>query len=182
MHILRTLAFATLLAISVPTLAADNARIQQLKDADQSDRRGSISLSDWPEIQKRDAERRDALIALLRAGEVRTATDYYNAAMIMQHGETPEDIRMAHAFSAISASIDPSNRSAKWLVAASWDRLLMRLKRPQWYGTQYVSDATGKWALHEVDETAVTDEDRRAMAAPTLAEAKARADAMNGAR
>src|SRR5690606_28010684 len=117
-----------------------NSRLQQLKNDDQADRQGTISQAEWPEISKRDAERRATLMTLLRVGEVRTATDYYNAALIMQHGDTIEDIRMAYALATVSASINPTDRSAKWLTAASWDRILMRMKRPQWYGTQYVTD------------------------------------------
>ena len=182
MQILRTLVLTVLLSMSMATLAADNSRLQQLKNEDQADRQGAITQAQWPEVSKRDAERRATLMTLLRVGEVRTATDYYNAALIMQHGDTIDDIRMAHALATISATINPSDRSAKWLTAASWDRILMRMKRPQWYGTQFVTGDDGKWMLYEVDESAVTDEDRQALSVPTLAEAQKRTEAMNGAR
>jgi hypothetical protein len=87
---------------------------------------------------------------------------------------------MAHALATIAASLDPLDRSARWLKAASWDRLLLRQKKPQWYGTQYVRDASGKWALGPIDESAVTDADRVELHVPTLAESKMRVKAMNG--
>jgi hypothetical protein len=100
----------------------------------------------------------------------------------MQHGDTVEEIRMAHALATIAASLDPLDRSARWLKAASWDRLLLRQKKPQWYGTQYVREANGKWALNQIDESAVTDADRIQLATPTLAEAKKRVEVMNRAK
>ena len=118
----------------------------------------------------------------LAGGRVHTSSDFFNAALVMQHGQGLEDIRMAHALATIAASLDPSNRSAKWLKAASWDRMMSTQKKPQWYGTQYVRDADGKWALYLMDETAVTDEDRAALGAPSLAEAKKRVEIMNGAK
>jgi hypothetical protein len=97
----------------------------------------------------------------------------------MQHGDTLEEIRMAHALATIAASIDPLDRSARWLKAASWDRLLLRQKKPQWYGTQYVRQGNGKWALGQMDESAVTDADRIELAVPTLAEIKKQVEVMN---
>jgi len=56
----------------------------------------------------------------------------------------------------------------------AWDRLLLQKGKPQWYGTQYgPSKETGKVQLLPVDETAVTDEERRSLGLPTLAEARA---------
>lgn len=182
MHILRTFILAVALSAPLPAMAADNSRLQQLMTADQADRRGARTPEEWQEISKRDAERRAELMTILRVGEVRTANDYYNAALIMQHGDTLDHIRMAYSLATISANLNPSDRSAKWLTAASWDRLLMRMKRPQWYGTQYVNDASGKWVLYEIDESAVTDADRQSLSVPTLAEARERVEAMNGAQ
>jgi hypothetical protein len=60
--------------------------------------------------------------------------------------------------------------------------MLLRKKKPQWYGTQYVQDSTGKSVLYTVDETAVTDAERIEMAVPTLAEAKKRAGSFDSAK
>jgi len=82
----------------------------------------------------------------------------------------------------LDQSPDPLDRSARWLKAASRDRLLLRQKMPQWYGTQYVRDTSGKWALGQIDETAVTDDERVQLAVPTLAEARKRVEVMNRAK
>ncbi len=182
MHILRTLLLAVVLTCSMPAVAADNSRLVELMTADQADRQGSPTPAEWREISKRDAGRRTELMVIIRSGEMKTSTDYFNAALIMQHGDTIEEIRMAYSLATISANLDPSNRNAKWLTAASWDRILTRMKRPQWYGTQYFTGANGEMTLYEVDESAVTDADRQALFVPTLAEARKRAEVMNGAK
>ena len=166
---------ATVLALPIVCHGADNERLRVTVQADQADRQSSASSAQWKEISKRDAARRSQVHAELVAGRVRSAVDFYNAALVMQHGDTLEDIRLAHSFASIAAALDPLDRSARWLKAASWDRMLMSQKKPQWYGTQYVTDPNGKVVLYTIDENAVTDADRIELAAPTLAEAKKRA-------
>jgi hypothetical protein len=179
---LRDVALIVLLLAPLSCLSANNDQLREIMYADQADRQVAPSPDAWKDIAKRDAARRVKVQAELAAGRVHTSADFYNAALVMQHGDTLEEIRMAHALATIAASIDPLDRSARWLKAASWDRLLLRQKKPQWYGTQYIRDASGKWALYEMDESAVTDTDRIELAAPTLAEAKKRVEVMNGAK
>jgi hypothetical protein len=64
--------------------------------------------------------------------------------MIYQHGEGPEDIRLAQAFATIASKLEPEHPAPKWLIAASWDRYLMWKKLPQWYGTQYQVSQRGR--------------------------------------
>jgi hypothetical protein len=173
------IALVTLPAISI---GADNEQLRAIVQADQAEREKEWKPEDWQGIVQRDAERRAKVQIELAAGRVQTSSDFFNAGLVMQHGQSLEDIRMAHALATIAASLDPSNRTAKWLKAASWDRMMSTQKKPQWYGTQYVRDADGKWALYVVDETAVTDEDRAALGAPSLAEAKKRVESMNSGK
>jgi hypothetical protein len=179
---LRTFILATLLALPVASLGADNERLRAIVQADQADRQGSATTAQWKEISKRDAARRSQLHAELVAGRIRSAADFYHAGLVMQHGDTLEDIRLAHSFATIASVLDPLDRSARWLKAASWDRMLMRQKKPQWYGTQYVTDSKGKVVLYTIDENAVTDADRIELAAPTLAEARKKAASFGSAR
>jgi len=54
--------------------------------------------------------------------------------------------------------------------------LLRRSGKPQWYGTQFeLSQTTGKIELAPIDETAVTDDERRACGVPTVEESRANA-------
>src|SRR6478609_7472786 len=179
---LRDLVLTVFLVAPLSCLGANNDQLRVIMYADQADRQSQPNLDQWKDIAKRDAARRSKVQAELAAGRVHTSADFFNAALVMQHADTFEEIRMAHALATIAASLDPLDRSARSLKAKSWDRLLLRQKKPQWYGTQYVSDASGKWALSQIDETAVTDADRVELAVPTLAEAKKRVEVMNRAK
>lgn len=178
-HVHRVILIAILL-LSLPmfSLASDNSELRSIKDADQADRAAGRSIN-WAEVSKRDAQRRVRVLELLKSGGLSTAWDYFNAALVLQHGQTIEDIRLAHSLATVAATVDPTHPSAKWLMAASWDRLMDRFKQPQWYGTQFTEDASGRTVLVPVNPDAVTDADRLALGVPPLAEAQARADARN---
>lgn len=108
---------------------------------------------------------------------LQTGTDFFNAALILQHGDLPEDFLLAHELCVVA--IMKGKSQAKWLAAASEDRFLMNIGRPQRFGTQYRSDPiNAPMKLYPVDPT-VTDELRRALNVPTLAEAKAREAELN---
>ena len=113
------------------------------------------------EIRRHDAERREQVLGLLRDGALRTSQDYHDAALVLQHGETVADARMAFAMATISTTLAPTSKPAAWLEAAAWDRLMMRHHRPQWYGTQYVPSNDGKyWMLYDFDPAPISDEER----------------------
>jgi hypothetical protein len=156
------------------------AELQHILDADQADRQSGAQI-DWAVVGQRDRVRLDAVKELLATGKLKTATDFYNAALVCQHGSSVDDIRIAHALATISRTIDPKDINAAWLFAASWDRIMMQLEKPQWYGTQFTkSDTPGsKWELYKLDETAVTDDDRRKLGVPSLQEARERTNKMN---
>jgi hypothetical protein len=72
------------------------------------------------------------------------------------------------------AKVKPRD-DARWLVAASEDRFLMKIGRMQRFGTQYEpADEPGKYRLAPT-EPQVTDELRAVLGTPSLAEAKATA-------
>jgi hypothetical protein len=75
--------------------AADNPALATLFQQDQADREGASI--DWQAVTTRDAARRAQAKALLDQGAVRSAADYYHAAMVFQHGETLDDYRLANA-------------------------------------------------------------------------------------
>lgn len=74
---------------------------------------------------------------------------------------------LAHELCVVA--ISKGKLDAKWLAAASEDRFLMNIGRPQRFGTQYRADpVTAPYKLYTVD-AGVTDELRRAASAPPLA-------------
>ena len=154
-----------------------NAELERLYNEDQADRAQEDKI-DWKVVDKRDEERRKRVLEIVGQGGAKEAADYVHAAMVFQHGHVPEDYEKAHEWCLKAVEIDPDYPGARWLAAASKDRYLMNLGKPQLYGTQYRKDRDGPWYLWQVDPS-ITDEERAKWDVPPLARAKARAELMN---
>ena len=105
---------------------------------------------------------------------MKSGGDYYYAAMILQHSHEADDYLLAHELCIVA--IGKGEARAKWLAAATEDRFLMDIGRPQRFGTQYrpePPESDGPIRLYKVD-AGVTDGLRREFKAPTLAEARAK--------
>jgi hypothetical protein len=178
----RNLLAATLaLALFASTAHAapdSNQELAAITAQDQADRQPGPNKIDWSVVNQRDEHRRIRVLQILKEGNVRTDTDYYNAALVFQHGATADDIRLAHSLSQTAQQINPQNKAAIWLSAASWDRLMMRLNQPQWYATQFVKQE-GRWVLYQVNEAVVGDDERVKVGARTLKAAREHAEALN---
>jgi hypothetical protein len=153
------------------------AELHRLFDEDQTDRQGALEHIDWSKVMERDEQRRRRVTEIMQAGAATTALDYFQAATIMQHGSAAPDFDAAHQWAVHAVELDPSHNAAKWLAAASQDRYLMQLGKPQRYGTQ-LRKVDGRWSLYRVD-TRITDEERARWNVPPLAVAKKRAEEMN---
>ena len=179
----RTL-LAVLLCLALGTATAhatDNRRLAEIFEADQQAR--SKEPIDWQAVAAQDRAHRTEVLSLLRANALRTSNDYFNAAIVFQHGDTADDYLLALSLAQVAATLDPDNKPALWLTAAATDRLLMSRKVPQWYGTQYhKANADAPIELYPVDESVVTDEERARRNVPSLQEAKARAATMNASK
>jgi hypothetical protein len=157
-----------------------NAELAGLVTQDQADRAVGSNKIDWNVVSQHDAARRTQALRLLDAGSLRSAEDFFNAAVIFQHGDSISDTQLALALATTSARMDPTNRYAQMLMAQAWDRILVKSGKPQWYGTQFHrSPATGKWELYPTDPTAVTEAQRTAMGLPTMADTLAHLAQMN---
>ncbi len=152
----------------------DNEELTRLHGEDQADRApGDAKTINWSKVAPRDKARLARTKELYREGRLQTANDYYHAALILQHGDVPEDFLLAHEFCIVAISKGKNDKETRWLAAASEDRFLMNIGRPQRFGTQYRADPiTAPYRLYKVDES-VTDDLRRQMSTPSLAEAKA---------
>lgn len=84
-----------------------NSLLKQLFDDDQADRKDGTIDAD---TVKRDAARRERVLIELRAGKIRTASDHYHAAMVFQHGESADEIRLAFSLAWMSAQMDSKIR------------------------------------------------------------------------
>lgn len=150
---------------------SDNAALQGIFSADQADRLGDAFRKEPEAVIARDKQRRDATLQMVKEGALHTARDYFSAAMVFQH--SAEDIGLAHSLATIASYLEPENKQYRWLIAASWDRMLMQHVQPQWYGTQYQTDGEGTF-LFPIADGAVTDAERAAMGVPSLDESRAR--------
>jgi hypothetical protein len=152
---------------------ADNPELARMYTEDQSDRKDADKIG-WEKISARDATRLARAKELYQGDALKTGADYYHTAMLLQHSHESSDYLLAHELCILA--IAKGEERAKWLAAATEDRFLMDIGRPQRFGTQYRPEPPGSEGpirLYKVDE-GVTDTLRREFKAPTLAEAKAR--------
>ena len=158
-------------------LSSLNTDLREMYYADQRDREGGFDKIDWSVVNGRDAERRDRVRQLAAAGQLRSADDYYYAAMIFQHGEDEASYDQAFRYAGRAVEMDASFVKARWLAAASKDRYHMSRGEPQLYGTQY-KRIEGKWLLWPVDFH-VSDAERAEWGVEPLETAKKRLEKMN---
>jgi len=136
-------------------------QLQDLFTADQKDRSDGALWEDANfrnEVSKRDKVRKEEVSKYIKNDQLQTAEDYYFSAMIFQHGDSVADFKQAHQLA--KTSMNMGYESAKWLYAASLDRLLLHQGRKQRYGTQYRKENNGKWFLPPVDEI-ISDDERK---------------------
>ncbi len=111
----------------------DNVELQKMYGEDQNSR--FTKNINWSNLSKQDSIRELRVYELMKFGKIVTGKDYYNAAMICQHGR--DTIASTNAVKFIRKAIEPDSSVNRWLLAAAIDRDLMRKDKPQIYGTQY---------------------------------------------
>lgn len=154
----------------------DNAELQNMYNEDQRSR--MVKNIDWSVLNKQDKAREKRVYELIDSGKIVTGKDYYNSAMIFQHGT--DTVASSMAVKQMRKAIELDSTINKWLLAAAIDRDLMRRNQPQIYGTQYVkNNGEAKWRLHEIDTTKVTDVERKKFGVETLAEQREKLRNMN---
>ena len=114
---------------------AANKELERLFKEDQSDSRPVGSPEQAAQTNARASERRRQAASILAAGGAKTAADYYNAALLYQHSDAPDDLLMAHVLSTIAGY--KGDYRGQWLSAASLDKYLHRTGQLQIFGTQY---------------------------------------------
>ncbi|MBP2017378.1 hypothetical protein J2Z79_000761 [Symbiobacterium terraclitae] len=92
----------------------------------QEDQRDRMNLPADPQglqaMAERDRRRRARAAALVAEGALTTAQDYFHAAMLLQHGDGPDDFRRAHELALRAVELGhPEQKRARWLAAASLD-------------------------------------------------------------
>ena len=144
-----------------------SAEMARIFAADQADRPAHGKI-DWAVVVKADAARRAATQALLEGGALHTGVDYAKAAFVFQHGDGPDDYLLAHTLALVALA--KGNGEATWIAAASLDRYLQAIRKPQVYGTQFLNKSGGRSSQEPYDRALVSDALRRQLGVPSLAE------------
>ena len=149
-----------------PTPAPSNVDMTRIYDEDQGDRQKTPI--DWAKVNPRDAQRREATRKLLSDGALHTAEDFRHAAFIYQHGGTPNDYLLAHTLAMVA--VGKGDHSALWIASATLDRYLMKIDKPQIYGTQFKAKPGEEMGQDPYDRDLVSDALRVELGVPTEAE------------
>ena len=145
---------------------APHPAMADIYKADQAVRQSMASFTaNAAQIEKDDAARRAQVRALLEKGELRAGEDFRLAALVFQHGSEPRDFLFAHALALVAMA--KGDRSASWIAAASLDRYLQSIDRPQMFGTGFAPDGRSQGSF---DRDLVSDAIRRELNVPALAE------------
>lgn len=164
------------ITIVVPTSAQMQKHMVDLKNTRTTMRK----LYELDQSHVHDTDRskyREQVRQLMRQGEIRSAKDYYYAAFILQHGQTPSDYLYAHvlAVTAVSKGL----HAAIWLSAATLDRYLQSIGQAQIFGTQFGGSLTSP--RDEYDRLMLSDSIRAMWCVvPEATEAKILADERAG--
>ncbi len=167
-----------------------SAELREMVKADQADRAGFLqgrmpSDTERQRMRAADASRLTRVRQILKSNQVTTAQDFDNAALLFQHGETTDDILIAHELS-FTALLKGNGRSINNLPILAEDRFLERIGRKQRFGSQgrFLPRSTGSgtvWTLDDTDEQgelAVTDTLRADLFMPPLAASRSKANAI----
>lgn len=165
---------ANLIKISVfllfPMIAfsqTDNSELQKMYNEDQGSRKGKDI--NWSILSKQDKERESRVFEMINSKQILTGKDYYNSAMIFQHGN--DTLASSMAVKHMKKAIELDTTVNRWLLAAAIDRDLMRRQKPQIYGTQFVkNNGESNWKRYDIDTTKVTDKERQHYRVETLSE------------
>ena len=106
-----------------------------------------------------------------------TGKDFERAAMIFQHRFDSSDYRIAVEL--MEEAVERDKYISKWLLAATTDRYLLSIGKPQIFGTQYERQNGEPWVQSDFDSLAVDDMERMRHGVPSLAEQKKQLAAMN---
>ena len=143
-----------------------NLEMSHIFDADQSDR--ERTHNDWSAVRQSDEKRRLRTQELIDSGVLQSGEDFYHAAFIFQHGGKADDYLKAHLLAMVAAA--RGDVRAVWIAAATLDRYLRAIGRPQVLGTQFKAPNGGPATQEPYDRSLISDAIRKALRVPPLAE------------
>jgi hypothetical protein len=158
-----------------------SAELRAIVKADQDARKWWMEKRPATEAETKelakDPERLARVKELLAQDKIVTREDFDNAALLFQHGATPDDYLIAHELAMVVALKRDAGNIDNMLVLSE-DRFLGSIGRPQRFGSQGVNGAKpGEVQIQPTDESgdyAVTDALRADLFMAPLAASKAK--------
>lgn len=150
---------------AAPLYRPTNAEMTAIFDADQGSRH-NWPPKDFMAQNDQDRQRRVRTGELLDQGLLHSGDDFYHAAFVYQHGDKPDDFLKAHILAMVA--IAKGKPDAKWIAAATLDRYLQNIGRPQVFGTQYIVPNGGTATQAPYDRTLLSDALRAIVGVPPL--------------
>ena len=151
--------------------AKHSAEIAKMFEEDQAARTGEMTTEKIQKMVRDDEARLARIKVMVKQGLLSTAQDFYYAAFLFQHGSSFGEYHTAHELSVCAMIL--GSKGAKWIGAASYDRMLHSCGHRQRWATQF-SIVAGKVKIQAYDETGTSDFLRKLVVGQSLAEAKKR--------
>lgn len=164
------LVLATLLLGGWVLTQVPSEELKRLAAEDQADRARWLTMTtdELRSVASRDAERRKRVAELISNDALKLAEDFDNAALIFQHGTTPDDFEVAREMALMAFRMGRPTS----LVALAEDRFLINIGRPQRFGSQFALATGGTMTMNRIDggtRASVTDTLRLDALQPPLA-------------
>jgi hypothetical protein len=163
-------------AREIAATAVNNVEVQGLVDADQAIRMrwNSLTEAEHKQVAIDDHIRNLRVREIVKSDSLHTSKDFENAALVMQHSSAFSGYELAHEL-AVCSMLLGNKGMGRWLVAATYDRMLNSVGHEQRFGTQGALMAMGDTKPHiaDTDESGISDSERLALGCPTLAAKRA---------
>lgn len=158
-----------------------SVRLRQIYDEDQAMRLEPISEIDQLEVAETSRQHRQEVLTFLLQGKLGSAVDFSRAALVMQHGTCTDHYELAHRLAERAIDMGYDTDETRFLYAATLDRYLISLGKPQKYGTQYRRVQEGEACSYELSpvDSSITDKERIEFGLPPLEAAKKNAEAFS---
>jgi len=144
-----------------------NDELRKLFDEDQYDCQHqplNNGSSEYKIFRDRFKKRNAKVKAIIERNEQLDGEDFFQACIMLLHGDCPEDFWQAYHYGL--KSIELNHIIARKFTASAYDKWLMYQGKPQKYGLQIVCDGK-KLRLWDVDPT-TTDAEREKWDVPSL--------------
>lgn len=156
-----------------PRLALRSQELQAIVQADQAERSqwDKKTADEIVDVAKRDEDRRKRVGEIFGEGCFSSPADYAAAALVFQHGETPDHFLQTYLWA--KRAVDLGDVTQKRLMALGIDRYLVHSGHKQLFGSQATKPelkAESCWCLQAVEKR-FPDRLRREIAGKSYAEA-----------